>query len=76
LDSPAARPRPLLALVLAQTLRHGAREGCKIALTPLVTDAPIIIVALCCWLQVGGTPSAARPRLHRRGRLCPVSGLG
>jgi threonine/homoserine/homoserine lactone efflux protein len=39
-------PGPLLALVLAQTLRHGAREGCKIALTPLVTDAPIIIIAL------------------------------
>jgi hypothetical protein len=32
--------------VLAQTLRHGAREGCKIALTPLVTDAPIIALAL------------------------------
>jgi threonine/homoserine/homoserine lactone efflux protein len=39
-------PGPLLTLVLAQTLRHGAREGCKIALTPLVTDAPIILVAL------------------------------
>lgn len=39
-------PGPLLALVVAQTLRHGPREGCKIALTPLVTDAPIIIVAL------------------------------
>ena len=39
-------PGPLMALVLAQTLRHGAREGCKIALTPLVTDAPIILVAL------------------------------
>jgi threonine/homoserine/homoserine lactone efflux protein len=39
-------PGPLLALVLAQTLRHGAREGCKIALTPLVTDAPIIVLAL------------------------------
>jgi threonine/homoserine/homoserine lactone efflux protein len=39
-------PDPLLALLLAQTLRHGPREGCKIALTPLVTDAPIIIVAL------------------------------
>jgi hypothetical protein len=30
-------PGPLLALVLAQTLRHGAREGYKIALTPLVS---------------------------------------
>ena len=39
-------PGPLLALVVAQTLRHGPREGCKIALTPLVTDAPIIVVAL------------------------------
>jgi threonine/homoserine/homoserine lactone efflux protein len=39
-------PGPLLVLLLAQTLRHGPREGCKIALTPLVTDAPIIVVAL------------------------------
>src|SRR5512137_2771018 len=39
-------PGPMLALVLAQTLRHGSREGCKIALTPLVTDPPIILVAL------------------------------
>jgi threonine/homoserine/homoserine lactone efflux protein len=39
-------PGPVLALVVAQTLRHGPREGCKIALTPLVTDAPIIVVAL------------------------------
>lgn len=36
----------MLALVLAQTLRHGSREGCKIALTPLLTDAPIILMAL------------------------------
>ena len=39
-------PGPLLALVLAQTLRHGAREGCKIACTPLLTDAPVIGVAM------------------------------
>jgi threonine/homoserine/homoserine lactone efflux protein len=39
-------PGPLLALLLAQTLRHGPREGCKIAMTPLITDAPIIVVAL------------------------------
>ena len=36
----------MLALVLAQTLRHGSREGCKVALTPLVTDAPIILITL------------------------------
>jgi threonine/homoserine/homoserine lactone efflux protein len=39
-------PGPLLTLLLAQTLRHGPREGCKIAMTPLVTDAPIILAAL------------------------------
>ncbi len=37
-------PGPMLALVLAQTLRHGSREGCKIALTPLITDPPIIVI--------------------------------
>lgn len=40
------RSRPLPALLLMQTLRHGACEGCKIALIPLVTDSPIILVAL------------------------------
>jgi len=39
-------PGPLLALVMTQSLRHGPREGCKIALSPLVTDAPIIVLAL------------------------------
>jgi len=39
-------PGPMLALVMAQTLRHGSREGCKVALTPLVTDPPIILVTL------------------------------
>jgi threonine/homoserine/homoserine lactone efflux protein len=49
----------MLALVLAQTLRHGAREGCKVALTPLVTDAPIILVALALASKL----SALRPVL-------------
>lgn len=39
-------PGPLLALLLAQTMRHGAREGCKVAVVPLLTDAPIILAAL------------------------------
>ena len=45
-------PGPLLALVLAQTLRHGPREGCKIAFAPLVTDAPIIFVTLILAAEV------------------------
>lgn len=39
-------PGPMLTLVLTQTLRHGWREGCKIALAPLLTDPPIILVTL------------------------------
>jgi threonine/homoserine/homoserine lactone efflux protein len=52
-------PGPLLALVLAQTLRHGAREGCKVALAPLLTDAPIILLALI----VAAKLAALRPLL-------------
>jgi threonine/homoserine/homoserine lactone efflux protein len=39
-------PGPLLALVVAQTLRHGIREGVKVATAPLLTDLPIILVSL------------------------------
>lgn len=39
-------PGPLMALVLAQTLAHGPREGIKVAAAPLLTDAPIILLAL------------------------------
>ncbi len=39
-------PGPLLVLTLAQTLRHGTLEGVKVALSPLLTDAPIIAVVL------------------------------
>lgn len=40
-------PGPLLTLVLSQTLAHGPREGVKVALAPVVTDAPILLAA---WL--------------------------
>lgn len=52
-------PGPLLALLFAQTLRHGAREGCKVALTPLITDTPIILVTLAMAANV----AALRPVL-------------
>jgi Putative threonine efflux protein len=42
----ALTPGPLLALVLAQTLAHGPREGIKVAIAPLLTDAPIVLAAL------------------------------
>ena len=39
-------PGPLLALVIAQTLRYGPREGIKISIAPLITDAPIIALSV------------------------------
>jgi threonine/homoserine/homoserine lactone efflux protein len=39
-------PGPLLALTLSHSLQHGPLEGCKIALSPLLTDAPVILLAV------------------------------
>jgi threonine/homoserine/homoserine lactone efflux protein len=36
-------PGPLFALVIYQTLNYGKREGVKVAITPLITDIPIIL---------------------------------
>ncbi len=41
-------PGPLFALVIAQTMRYGLREGVKAACSPLATDLPIIVAAT--WL--------------------------
>lgn len=37
-------PGPLLSLVVSETLRGGVRAGIGVALAPLLTDAPIILV--------------------------------
>ncbi len=39
-------PGPLLALVITQTLKHGTREGAKVAMAPLITDLPILLLSL------------------------------
>lgn len=39
-------PGPLLTLVISETLKHGIRAGIKISLAPLITDLPIILVAV------------------------------
>jgi threonine/homoserine/homoserine lactone efflux protein len=37
-------PGPLLTLVISETLQHDIRSGVKVALAPIVTDLPIIIL--------------------------------
>lgn len=39
-------PGPLLALVISETLRHGPSSGVKVALAPIICDAPIVLVTL------------------------------
>jgi len=39
-------PGPLLALVISETLQHDIKSGIKVALAPIITDLPIIILTL------------------------------
>lgn len=50
-------PGPLLILLISQTLKHGHREGIKVAFSPLITDLPIIIVSLLFLSFVAGYSS-------------------
>lgn len=36
-------PGPLMTIAIAQTIRHGFREGLLVAAAPLVTDVPIVL---------------------------------
>ena len=39
-------PGPLLTLVISETLRHNKTEGMKIAVAPLITDIPIVLLTI------------------------------
>ena len=39
-------PGPILALVISETLNHDKRAGIKVALAPIITDIPIIVLTL------------------------------
>jgi len=39
-------PGPLLTLVFSETIKYGYREGLKVAISPLLTDLPIIVLCL------------------------------
>lgn len=50
-------PGPLLVLVISQTLKHGYREGVKVAFAPVITDLPIILVTLLFLSIISGYTS-------------------
>ena len=39
-------PGPLLTLVISETLKYSPREGIKVALSPLITDIPIVALSV------------------------------
>ena len=39
-------PGPLITLVVSETLKKGKKEGIKVAISPLISDAPIILFVL------------------------------
>ena len=48
-------PGPLLALILAQWIRFGTREGLKVSAAPLLTDLPIVALATALVAAAAGT---------------------
>ncbi len=45
-------PGPLLMLLIAETLRHGLRAGFMVAIAPLVSDLPIVVLSVLVLAQV------------------------
>jgi len=43
------KPGPLNTVVIAETLRHNWKEGAKAALSPIITDGPIITISALLW---------------------------
>ena len=39
-------PGPLLTLVISETLQNNIRSGIKVALAPIITDLPIVLISL------------------------------
>lgn len=47
-------PGPLLALIVSETLQHGITSGVKVALSPVFTDLPIIVLTLVVLSKLSG----------------------
>jgi threonine/homoserine/homoserine lactone efflux protein len=47
-------PGPLLTLLVSETLRHDVRAGIKVAISPIITDLPIILLTVLILGQLSG----------------------
>lgn len=57
-------PGPLLALLVRATLERGFAAGARVALTPLITDAPLVVL---CVLVLRELPDSALAALSLAG---------
>lgn len=51
-------PGPLSTLVISHSLRHGTREGIKVAVAPFLTDVPIVLVSVFVLSQLRDSQTA------------------
>lgn len=51
-------PGPLLASVISETLRHDIRSGIKVALAPIITDFPILVISIFILSKLASYESA------------------
>jgi len=47
-------PGPLITLVVSETLKNGKKEGIEVAISPLISESPIILFVLLVLSSVGG----------------------
>lgn len=45
-------PGPLLALLVSQTIKHGPKEGIKVAFVPMITDFPLLLASTFLLIRV------------------------
>lgn len=67
-----ASPGPLLGLVVTTTLTRGPGAGCQVAMSPLLSDLPVVVLSLTL---VDALPVAAVAVLSLVGAVV-VAGLG
>ncbi len=51
-------PGPLLTLVITQTIKHNAGEGLRVAIAPVLTDLPIILISFFFLIKLSAAGAA------------------
>ncbi len=48
-------PGPLLALVITETIKHDAKTGVMVAMAPVITDVPIVLLSIYVLSRISGS---------------------